>query len=383
MTERDSDIEFDFFDEPETEEASERVRTPRRPPPGGPRRPVRPPQGVIPMLRLAGLIAFFILAVVLLVVGLRGCASSGKHAKYQGYIQDVRAIAKRSDQIGTDLNSALSATGIKESDLEAKLSSLAAQEQQEVAQAVQLKPPGPLQIEHDHLIEVLKLRASGLSRLADAFRQTATARNANTSGRLIADQARLLVASDVNWDFYFKEPTRLELQKQHISDIGNVPSSSIIPNPELASTQAMTQVWRRVHGAATGGTPSGKHGSALISVTALPDGKKLNASGAASDNQITASTDLAFQVAVQDSGAFQEFNVGVTLTIQKSPKPIVLRKKIDVINAGETKTVTFTNINLTNLFGLPTTVKVDVQPVPGETVTSNNSADYKVIFSVA
>ncbi len=383
MTERDSDIEFDFFDEPETEEASERVRTPRRPPPGGPRRPVRPPQGLIPMLRLAGLIAFVILAVVLLVVGLRGCASSGKHAKYQGYIQDVRAIGKRSDQIGRDLNTALSATGIKESDLEAKLGSLAAQEQQEVAQAVQLKPPGPLQIEHDHLIEVLKLRASGLSRLADAFRQTATARNANTSGRLIADQARLLVASDVNWDFYFKEPTRLELEKQHISDIGNVPDSSIIPNPELASTQAMTQVWRRVHGAATGGTPSGKHGSALISVTALPDEKQLKVGGAASDNQITASTDLAFQVVVQDSGDFQEFNVGVTLTIQKSPKPIVLRKKIDVINAGETKKVTFTNINLTNLFGLPTTVKVDIQPVPGETVTSNNSAEYKVIFSVA
>jgi hypothetical protein len=382
MTERDSDIEFDFFDEPETEEASERVRTPRRPPPGGPRRPVRPPQGLIPMLRLAGLIAFVILAVVLLVVGLRGCASSGKHAKYLGYIQNVRAIAKRSDQVGTDLNTALSATGIKESDLEAKLSSLAAQEQQEVAQAVQLKPPGPLQIEHDHLIEVLKLRASGLSRLADAFRQTATARNANTSGRLIADQARLLVASDVNWDFYFKEPTRLELQKQHISDIGNVPDSSIIPNPELASTLAMTQVWRRVHGAATGGTPSGKHGSALVSVTALPDGKKLNPTGAASDNQITASTDLAFQVVVQDSGDFQEFNVGVTLTIQKSPKPIVLRKKIAVINAGESKTVTFTNIDINGLFGLPTTVKVDIEPVSGETVTSNNSADYKVIFSL-
>jgi outer membrane murein-binding lipoprotein Lpp len=382
MTERDSDIEFDFFDEPETEEASERVRTPRRPPPGGPRRPVRPPQGLIPMLRLAGLIAFLILAVVLLVVGLRGCASSGKHAKYQGYIQDVRGIAKRSDQIGKDLNAALSATGIKESDLEAKLSSLAAQEQQEVAQAVQLKPPGPLQIEDDHLIEVLKLRASGLSRLADAFRQTATAKDADTSGRLIADQARLLVASDVNWDFYFKEPTRLELQSQGISDIGSVPDSNIIPNPELASTQAMTQVWRRVHGAATGGTPSGKHGSALVSVTALPDGKKLNPSGAASDNQITASTDLAFQVVVSDSGDFQEFNVGVTLTIQKSPKPIVLRKKIDVINAGESKTVTFTNIDINGLFGLPTTVKVDIQPVPGETTTTNNSADYKVIFSL-
>jgi hypothetical protein len=386
MTERDSDIEFDFFDEPETEEASERVRTPRRPPPGGPRRPIRPPQGVIPMLRLAGLIAFLILAVVLLVVGLRGCASSGKHAKYEGYIKDVRGIAKRSDTIGKELNTALSATGIKETDLETKLGSLAAREQQEVAQAVQLNPPGPLQVEHDHLIEVLKLRASGLSRLAGAFRQTATAkaRSSATSGRLIADQARLLVASDVNWDFYFKEPTQLELQSQNISGIGSVPDSDIVPNPEVVSTQAMTQVWLRVHGAATGGSSTtGKHGSALVSVTALPDGKRLSTSGAASDNQITASTDLAFQVAVTDSGDFQEFNVGVTLTIQRSPKPIVLRKKIAVINAGETKNVTFTNIDLTGLFGLPTTVKVDIVPVPGETKTTNNSAEYKVIFSVA
>ena len=386
MTERDSDIEFDFFDEPETEEASERVRTPRRPPPGGPRRPVRPPQGLIPMLRLAGLIAFLILAVVLLVVGVRGCASSGKHAKYEGYIQDVRAIAKRSDQIGKDLNAALSATGIKETDLEGKITGLAAQEQQEVATAVQMNPPGPLPDEHQHLIEDLKLRSSGLSRLADAFRQTATAkaRNSTISGRLIADQARLLVASDVNWDFYFKEPTQLELRNQNISDIGAVPDSNIIPNPELASTQAMTQVWLRVHGAATGGgTTTGKHGSALVSVTALPDGKRLDPNGAASDNQITASTDLAFQVVVSDSGDFQEFNVRVTLTIQQSPKPIVLRKKIDVINAGQTAKVTFTNIDLTRVFGLPTTVKVDIQPVLGEKTTTNNSAEYKVIFSVA
>jgi hypothetical protein len=383
MTERDTDIEFDFFDEPETEEAAERVRTPRRPPPRGPRRPIRPPAGVIPMLRLAGLIAFLILAAVLLVVLARGCASSSKHDRYQNYIGDVRGIAAGSVQIGKELNRTLAATGIKETDLESKIRGLAAQQQQEVAHARELNPPGPLRVEHDHLIEVLQLRASALSRLADAFRQTATARNATTSGRLIADQARLLVASDVNWDFYFKEPTQRELENQGIRDIGGVPASHIIANPDLASTQAMSDVWRRVHGAATGGTSGGKHGSALGSVTALPDGKKLIAGGTASDNQITASTDLAFKVAVQNSGDFQEFNVGVTLTIQKSGAPIVLRKKIDVINAGETKTVTFTNIDLTGLFGLPTTVKVDIEPVPGEKTTSNNSAEYRVIFSVA
>ena len=108
----------------------------------------------------------------------------------------------------------------------------------------------------------------------------------------------------------------------------------------------------------------------------------LQAGVPATSNQITASTDLAFQASVQNSGDFQEFNVGVTLTIQKSPKPIVIQKKIPVINAGETKTVTFTNIDINGLFGLPTTLKVDIQPVPGEVTTSNNSAEYRVIFSL-
>jgi hypothetical protein len=381
MTERDTDIEFDFFDEPETEEATERVRTPRRPP-RGPRGPVRPPAGLIPMLRLAGLIAFLILAVVLLVVAVRGCASDSKHARFENYLKDTRQVAAASTAIGRQLNQTLAATGIKESQLEQKLKGLAAQQQQGVAQARDMNPPGPLRDENDQLIQVLSLRASGLSRLADAFRQTATAKNASTAGQLLSQQAYLLVASDVNWDYYFREPTDAELLRQNIRDIGSAPDSTIFPNPDLASSQAMMSVWQRVHGAATGGNPGGKHGSALGPVKALPDGKVLQSGVAASENEITASTDLAFQVSVQNSGDFQEFNVGVTLTIQKSPKPIVLKKKIPVINAGETKTVTFTNIDINGLFGLPTTVKVDVQPVPGEKTTTNNSADYKVIFSL-
>src|SRR2546429_616730 len=225
MTERDTDIDFDFFDEPVTEEAAERTRTPRRPPPGGPRRPIRPPAGLIPMLRLAGLIAFLILAAVLLVVAARGCSSSSKHARYQSYLNNVRSIAASSDSVGKDLNRTLAAPGTKESALESKLSALAAREAQNVARARDLNPPGPLRVEHDHLIEVLQLRQSGLSRLADAFQQTATARNATSSGRLIADQARLLVASDVNWDFYFKEPTQRELENQGIRDIGGGPAA--------------------------------------------------------------------------------------------------------------------------------------------------------------
>ena len=73
--------------------------------------------------------------------------------------------------------------------------------------------------------------------------------------------------------------------------------------------------------------------------------------------------------------------VDVTLTIQKSPQPIVKKATIDIINSGETKTVTFRDFPQPP-FGTRTTVKVEVAPVPGEKRTSNNTAEYPVIFSL-
>jgi hypothetical protein len=383
MSEREADIDFDFFDEPETEEATERPRLPRRPPGGGgprggpPR--LRTPAGFVPMLRLAGLIAFLILAVIVLVFLLRGCASNSKRATYASYMNKVSRLAQSSTQIGNRLNSALTATGIKETDLESRIRGLSALEGQLADQARTITPPGPLHSVHDHLIEVLQLRQAGLSRLADAFGQTATARDATQSGQVLATQARLLVASDVNWDFYFRDAAKSILQSQNVTGV-DVPDSHVIAIPDLASTQAMASVWQRIHGASTGGTPGGNHGSALVSVTALPDGKKLQTGGVL--NTVTASTDLAFQAAVQDSGDFQESFIKVTLSIATSAKKTITQTRtIDLINAGETKNVTFANLP-SPPFGVQTDVKVDVQPVPGEKTTSNNSADYKVIFSL-
>src|SRR5947199_10413603 len=153
MTERDTDIDFDFFDEPETEEATERVRLPGRSPggPRGPRRPMRAPSGFIPMLRLAGLIAFLILAVLLIVFAVRGCASDSKHSTYANYMAKVDPIATSSAQIGRQLNSTLTGTGIKPAALETKIRSFAAQQGQLADQAKAITPPGPLHNEHDHL----------------------------------------------------------------------------------------------------------------------------------------------------------------------------------------------------------------------------------------
>lgn len=382
MSERDNDIEFDFFDEPETREnAPRQSRIPRRPSGGGggPRGPIRPPQGFTPLARLVGLIAFAILIVVLLVFWVQSCQGASKRSSYKSYMAKVEPIAHDSEQVGKRLNDTLTTPGIKQADLQTTLDGLAGQETQNLVRAQGLRSPGPLRPENEHVVEALQLRISGLRGLAGAFRSTASlkADASSTAGLLLAAQAQRLTASDVVWDDLFKDPASAELKKQGIGGVA-VPDSNFVVNPDLASSRSMVEVFQRIRGASTGGTPGGLHGSSLVSVKALPQGQQLSTS---SQNTVRASTALGFAVTVQDTGDSQEVSIPVTLTIQKSPTPIVKKITIDVLNAGESKTVTFTQLDQPP-FGIKTTIKVDVQPVPGEKNTGNNSAEYPVIFSL-
>ena len=381
MTERGSDIEFDFFDdEPATEEATQRRRMPRVGPPRGPNGPRRParPTGVTPLLRLLGLIAAAILVVVLLVFWVQNCQGNNKRKAYETYMTKVRAIATNSEQTGQELNDLLTTPGQKETDVETKLLSYAQQESQNVTQADAIAPPGALRPAHQHLVEALQFRVSGLRGLSDAFHRTATAKTGDAAGPLLAAQAERLVASDVVYDDLFKEPVRAELDKQKVTGL-NVPDSNFVQNSDLASARSMTLVWQRVHGASTGGTTTGLHGTRLVSVVALPENITLQPG---TDNKVTASTDLAFQVTVQDTGDSQEVRIPVVLTIEKSGTPYKATQYIDIIDPGQTKTVTFKKLDVTSALGLRSTVKVEVKGVKGETKLTNNSASYPVFFSI-
>src|SRR5712691_2549740 len=129
-TERGDDFEFDFFeDEPETQDAGEtqRIRMPRV---GGPGRSARPPTGLTPLLRLAGLIAFAILIVVLLVVWVSSCQGQSKRQAFERYMANVAVIAKDSQGVGRQLSDLLTAPGVKTTDIAPKITGLAQQEKQ-------------------------------------------------------------------------------------------------------------------------------------------------------------------------------------------------------------------------------------------------------------
>jgi hypothetical protein len=152
----------------------------------------------------------------------------------------------------------------------------------------------------------------------------------------------------------------------------------VLIDSDLASTRSMIPVWQRVHGATSPQTtPTGVHGVGLVATRVLPGGEQLSST---SETTITASPQLAFEVSVKNTGEAQEVKVPVVLTIQKTPKPIVKRGTISLIDVGATETFTF-HITEQPPFSTPTKIKVQAGPVLAEKTFSNNTATYPVIFS--
>jgi hypothetical protein len=387
MSSSDTDFEFDFFEEPETQEASGRSdRSLRRPLGGGrgprlPRGPIRPRAGFTPLLRLLGLIAFAILIVVLLLLWVQSCQEDAKRDAYSDYMTDIGAVGRDSERIGRELSDVLTTPGIKPADLQKQLAGLVQQQEIGADQARKLDPPGPLLDSHEASVESLTFRVDGLAGLSEAFQRTQGSKDAAAAGALLASQAERLVASDVVWDDLFKEPAVAVLKEEEISGV-EVPDSNFVQTPDLASTRSMVPIWERINGSAasgsTTGTPSGLHGTNIESVKVIPGGQTLSES---TENTVEASTDLGFAVAVANGGDSQEVKIVVTLTIQQSPTPIVKKQTIDIINPEETKTVVFRDFPSVD-FGERRIMRVDVDPVPGEAKTDNNSAEYPVIFSL-
>ncbi len=390
-THDDENIEFDFFDEPETVEATQRRRLPRLEKPGGgrgggerpPRPPVRTPAGLVPLARLVGLIAVAIVIVVVLVVWVGSCQGKSPKAEYTSYVTKVRAIANADNALGKEFASEFLSTPLKQSVLETKLQTYAQQEQQAFTQAQQIRPPGPLRAIHQNLLNAIELRAKGLAGLGDTLAQSGAVSSTKQTATAAAltQEGQLLTASDVVWEQLYRLPATQRLKDQGVTGVV-IPSSQFVPNTDTVSARAIGIVMNNLGGASTGGSPSGsgKHGDQLVSVRVLPQANDLSTS---SPTTIKVSVDLSFVVTVEDSGNFPEVNVPVTLTIDAGGKPIKKHQTITAIDAGAQKTVTFSGFELpTSAFGNPATVKVQVAPVAHEVFTANNSASYSVLFTL-
>jgi hypothetical protein len=157
-----------------------------------------------------------------------------------------------------------------------------------------------------------------------------------------------------------------------------VPDSNFLQSADFVTTTSMVSVLTKIRGGAVTPSQGGLHGTNIVSVKAFPGGTELSTS---TQTRVIVRTNLTFQVTIQDSGDSQETGIPVKLTIvQSGSDPVEKTATINFISPGETKVITFKNFPAPN-FQTPAQLKIEVQPVPGETKTDNNSADYPIIFS--
>jgi hypothetical protein len=380
---RDEDIlDFDFFGEeepPSWDEPEERRPGPPRDRPPRRRGPrFRGPGNLTPLLRLVALISLAILIVVLLAVWVEGCATNQKRETYQAYMTDIGEIGNASARLGNQVAQTLTTPALRLEDLDAELNGYVQNAQSQVDRAESLDAPGPMHDPHQGAVEALRYRVNGLRGVQVAFQDTADATDAAVAGQQLSAQMGRLLASDILWTDSFRAPAENVLASESVEGL-EVPNSEFVSADEIATPEALAAIWQRIQGASTGGTPTGLHGNQIAYVQALPSGTNLTTTA---ETTILVTDELAFEVGVMDSGDSQEVQVKVTLTIPKTPDPIEQTKTIPLIDPGETKAVTF-QVGTLVPFGETVSVRVDVEPVDGETNTGNNTYEYPVIFSLA
>ena len=381
MSTFDEETPLEFFEEPETVEAPGRRRRIRAPRTGGPRRPSPPPPGAVALARLAGLVALAIAVVVGLVFWVGSCQGQSRHDEYKSYMDSVQPIAQSSASSLGAYAKRLNSQKLTLADLQSHLLLWSRQQQEDYDKALRLVPPATLQAAHQQVLATLQLRAIGLAGLANAF-ATGGSKDASQVAALLAKQARVLSASDLVWADLFRLPATETLRRQGVQGV-IAPPSQIVTNPEVISAHSFGEVYSRLHATTPSGKVTGLHGSVLQSTEAVSGGKT-QALTVSSPTTVDVAADLAFKITFQNGGDFLERNVPVTLRVSVFGKSVVNKtQKVLSIDKGETKTVSFTNLQLpASAFGSNATVTVSIGKVPGEKKVDNNTASYPVFFSL-
>lgn len=313
-----------------------------------------------------------LLVLLLLVVGIRGCLGARKDRAFKNYAKTVAGIVNSSNTNGNDLFSLLSSPGENTPiDLSDRINSIKADADRLVEQASDIDTPGELEQTNEWLIAALELRRDGLEEIARLLPQALGEKNNTKAMDLIAGQMQVFLASDVLYLQRFLPETEAQFKKRDVGDLG-LPKGRFFNDLSWLSADTVASKLANVSGnkAATPGV----HGVSLMSVTAKPSETTLDESAT---TDIQAESGLSFDVEVQNQGENEETDVAVVLTVP-GPEKVELEQKIDSIAPGESQSV---NIPFTGKFpDGPTTLEVNVVPVPGEETTDNNKATYPVLF---
>lgn len=358
---------MDFFEDDATSQT----------PPPPPRRPRRNRRRTrIQRLAVLAVIAFVL--IFGLAWWIKSCQANAKRSAYRTYFANVSSAIADSNLLGAQLAKFFTQpTYLSTSELTAALNKLQSGQQAIAARVKSASVPGKLSALNSIFVDGMAVRAQGFAQLAQVL-PADIAQTKTPSAATITSLSGYFTGPDTYYTTLFYRQARQIMQADGVTDV-TVPTMTYYASTSgifsTASVTTMLTVMR--HPSRSGGV----HGVALGGVVALPGNTRLVNDGT---TQVKASAALSFRVTVQNQGTTAETKVPVTVTLSITGQaPQKLTGTIATLAKGQSQSATVTGFTIpSSAIAQVSTLTVMAGPVPGETVLSNNSGHYKIIFNL-
>ena len=350
---------MEFLDE-------EQPYAPRRAP--APRRRAPEPQQL--MARRLVAIVVGLLILVLLVLGVKGCLNARKQRSLENFASDVTSLAHSTNQVSKDFFDELNNPGASGLGLTQSLDNSAGSAEGLLQRAEQLSTPGEMATAKSDLVLAYQLRRDGISGFSAAL---ATGAGNGTKPSDAAATAvyhmKEILAGDVLY-VHAKDEMDQVLSDQNID--ATIPESVFMQEPTRWLDPAQIEpLFASAGGSGVTGSPCPPKETCGLGITAASMG------GIALSTTAPATVSgSSVDISVQNQGTIKETAVQVSVRATGSASQT---KTIPSIDAGATKTVTVP-LKPAPASGKSVKIDVNVTPVPGEHVTTNNKATYDVTF---
>ncbi len=331
-----------------------------------------------PLLRLIVALVAIIVVIVVIVVAVTTTRGGGDAADYQKYMASVSTIVKQSDAIGADLTELLSTPAdTNRKEIQTQLDGFVSKSIALENQAKELAAPKALieQNIQQFFVLVMTFRREGLESLEPSLMNALEVEDTEVAAEQISQALHYLTNSDFLYATVFVKGATDVVKERSIDGV-TVPSSKFLDDPDLASKAAAQEIISQLKST---GSLQAVHGVSVAKVVAQPDEQQIKNG---QTYNLTASDELAFSVTVENQGNMAEKDIPVVITLgTDSGDPQKITVTIPEIKGGEDTTVEVTGIDPTD-YGEQATLTVEVGPVAGEKVTTNNSLEATVIFKL-
>jgi CARDB len=336
--------------------------------PGRRRRPPRRPERQQIILRRALALGAGLLILILIVLGVKGCLNARKHRALSDYARNVTQIVEETETTSKGFFEKLDDPGeLSVTEFVAEVNADRSAMDNYEGRVDGLDAPGDMGHAQEALELTYDLRSSAMTEIAEQISTALGDVGAEKATAAIARQMEKLLASDVIYATVVRPEINRVLADNGIEG-DDVPESVFLPDEtKWLDEGTVSSALSSISG---GGETSGVHGLGMLGTSLNGTQLVAEATTAVSLGEETPEV----EVEVQNQGDSTENSVTVSVTEAGGG---TVDQTISSIGAGEIQTVAIP------LVPAPTgtaTLEVEVQPVPGEQVTSNNEAAYTVEF---